>query len=31
VEVLAEKMTACLNLAQSAEVEGTGVTGKIDP
>src|ERR1019366_7605476 len=30
VEVLAEKLTACLNRAQSAEAEGNGVAEKID-
>jgi thioesterase domain-containing protein len=30
VEVLAEKLTACLNQAQSAEAEENGAAGKID-
>jgi thioesterase domain-containing protein len=31
VEVLAEKLTACLNQAQSAEAVEIGAAGKIDP
>jgi thioesterase domain-containing protein len=31
VEVLAEKLTACLNQAQSAEAEEKIAAGKIDP
>jgi amino acid adenylation domain-containing protein len=31
VEVLAEKLTACLNQAQSAEAEENGAAGKLDP
>ena len=31
VEVLAEKLTACLNQAQSAEAKENGAAGKIDP
>jgi hypothetical protein len=31
VEVLAEKLTACLNQAQSAAEEENGAAGKLDP